>query len=353
MINTGLRSQNGNIFVPRKREGTKTFLDVPMELRKKDFNSPSGKFFMKIFPEGIKECFQRAILKTGIESEDTFWWLRYVLAEDEKGEPVSPITQWVYDNPYNPRVFKYLYGEDDALSEMDKGFIFTPGASAIYDRLQSMIDRLPQIIRNERRRLKLKAKEKYVIYNIGSAYGLDTIYMMAENPELMDLVKIVHIDPDAKSLLCGQRYAKKLGIEKCFEFLPSKIEEANVDQAHMLLFIGMFCPVPTKKCVLTLKFISKFLLEDGLAIFSTVQEKMLMDGPILDFIMWTCGWRMYFKSDQEPGQIARFAGLVHEDSMDWEDEPGHNRMTVARKPKRSFWGSIGKSLSFTRAMLFM
>ncbi len=353
MSSVKLRSQNDNIFVPRKREGTKTFLDVPMELRKKDFDSLSGQFFMKTLPEGIRECFQRAILETGIESEDTLWWLKYVLSEDEKGDPVSPITRWTYDNPYNPRSFKYLYGEEDALSEMDKGYIFTPGASAIYDRLQTVIDHLPQVIKNERKRLNLKENDKYIIYNIGSAYGLDTIYMMAENPELKDLVKIIHIDPDKKSLFCGQRYAKKLEVSQSFEFIPKKIEEANVGQAHMLLFVGMFCPVPTKKCVLTLKFISRFLVKNGIAIFSTVQEKMLMDGPILDFIMWASGWRMYFKSDQEPGQIARFAGLVHEKNMDWEDELGHNRMTVARKPKGSFWGSVGKALDFTKAMLFL
>ena len=84
MSSVKLRSQNDNIFVPRKREGTKTFLDVPMELRKKDFNSPSGQFFMKTLPEGIRECFQRAILETGIESEDTLWWLKYVLLRMKK-----------------------------------------------------------------------------------------------------------------------------------------------------------------------------------------------------------------------------------------------------------------------------
>ena len=356
MANLNSIANEENIFIPRNRKGTKTFLDVPLELRERDFNSPSGKFFMRTIPEGIRECFQRAILETGIESEDAFWWLKYVLSEDENGRPVSPISRWTYENPYNPRSFKYLYGEEDALSEMDKGYILTPGAHAIYARLQCIIDHLPQVIRNERKKLGLKKKEKYVIYNVGSAYGLDTIYMMAENPDLMDLVKIVHIDPDKTSLFCGQQYAKKLGVDKCFEFIPNKIDSANMNadrnKAHMLLFIGMFCPVPTRKCVLTLKFISRFLVEEGIAIFSTVQEKMLMDGPILDFIMWTYGWRMYFKSEKEPGQIARFAGLIHEEEMDWEDELGHNRMTVARKPKNSFWGSIGKMIKST-SILFL
>ncbi len=329
------RNLNNDVFIPCKRRGTKTFLDVPMELRKKDFNSYSGQFFMKILPEDIRECFQRAILKTGIKSKDALQWLKYALSDDEKGKPISLIAQWTYDNPYNPRSLKYLYGEEDALSELDKGYILTLGASAIYSRLQCIIDHLPQVIRNERIRLGLGAKEKYIVYNVGSAYGLDTIYMMMENPDLRDLVKIVHIDPDEESLSCGQYCTEKLGVENSFEFLPQKIEEADIEQAHMLLFIGMFCTVPTKICILTLKLISKFFKKDGIAIFSTVQEKMLMDGPILDFIMWTYGWRMYFKFDSEPGQIAELAGLIHEKNLDWEDELGHNRMTVARKPKYS------------------
>jgi hypothetical protein len=40
---------------------------------------------------------------------------------------------------------------------------------------------------------------------------------------------------------------------------------------------------------------------------------------------------MYFKSDDEPGKIVASAGLLHEKQLDWEDDYGYNRMTVARK----------------------
>lgn len=318
------------VFVPRKRQGTKSFLDVPLELRKADFNSPAGRYLMKILPLEIAEALKKAVLETGIESEDAQKWFDYATSGDGE-RTISPIAQWVSKNPYNPKAFLYLYGEQDALSPLDLGYIMTSGASAIYQRLQSLIDRLPGIILEERKKLGLKDSEKYVIYNVGSAFSLDTIYMMAENPELHQLVRVVCIDPDFESLDCGRQYAEKLGLIDCIEFIPKKIEEADVGQAHMVLFIGMFCPVPTEACESTLSFIGSFIVDNGIVIFSTVQEKMLMSGPILDFIMWSYCWRMYFKSDDEPGKIVVSAGLFHEKELDWEDDYGYNRMTVARK----------------------
>jgi len=104
--------------------------------------------------------------------------------------------------------------------------------------------------------------------------------------------------------------------------------------------------------LLTLNFIKKHVKENGIVIFSTVQEKMLMGGPILDFIMWTYGWRMYFKADDEPGKMATSAGYKHEKRMDWEDDYGYNRMTVARKPKTSFLRVISNTAKQIKLLLF-
>jgi len=324
-----INSHEGS-FVPLPRTGTKSFLDVSPELKERDFQSDSGRHFMNTLPPDVSEHFKRAIMETGIESEDTLKYLKYVLSTDGAGKPVSPIAQWVNENPYNPRAFKYIYREEDALSPMDYGYTITAGAYGIYLRLQSLVDRLPGIIRGERKRLGLKPNEPYVIYNLGSAYSLDTIYAMSKDKDLNALARIVCVDPDGESLGYGQRLVEKLGVADCFEFIPKKMEDADLNQAHMILFIGMFCPVPTEKCILTMKFVKKHIKEDGIIVFSTVQEKMLMGGPILDFIMWSYGWRMYFKADDEPGWIATQAGYVHDKSMDWEDGIGYNRMTVAR-----------------------
>jgi len=345
------RNEKEGVLVPKKRKGTKNFMDVSLELRKKDFESKAGRYFVDILPVGVQKSLKRAVLETGIESEDGLKWLKHALSDNGNGHPNSPIARGVYEDPYNPRAFKYLYGEEDALSEMDKGYIFTSGAHAIYLRLQSIIEKLPDVIKKERRKLKLKKSEKFVIFNIGAAYGLDTIYMMVEHPELADKVEIVHIDPDEDSLVCGMKYAEKLGVIKSFKFVTEKVENYEKGKAHMILFIGMFCPTPTRQCIFTLKFIKKFLVENGVVIFSTVQEKMLMEGPILDFIMWTYGWRMYFKADDEPGQIATLAGLKHEKAMDWEDEIGHNRMTVARNPKPSVLGRVGDVFKLVKALV--
>ena len=339
-------------FIPRKRPGTKNFFDVPIELRKKDFQSESGQHFMKILPPDVGECLKRAILHTGIASVDTLKWLDYALSGGNgSGKPVSPISQWVKANPYNPKPFKYIYREEDALSPVDYGYVITTGARGIYQRLQSLIVRLPGIIRDERKRFGLGQNEKYVIYNLGSAYSLDTIYAVSKNPELKDLVQIVCVDPDEESLGYGKRLAEKLGVAECFEFIPKKMEETGLEQAHLVLFIGMFCVVPSKKIILTMKYIKKHVKEEGIIIFSTVQEKMLMGGPILDYIMWSCGWRMYFKSDDEPGWIARQAGYIHDKRMDFEDNFGYNRMTVARNPKFSIVRAIGDAIKFAKVLM--
>lgn len=78
---------------------------------------------------------------------------------------------------------------------------------------------------------------------------------------------------------------------------------------------------------------------------------MLMGGPILDFIMWCYGWRMYFKTDKESARIAAFAGLTHEKGMDWEDELGYNRMTVARNVKHSVFKKFGDAARLVRILM--
>lgn len=78
-----------------------------------------------------------------------------------------------------------------------------------------------------------------------------------------------------------------------------------------------------------------------------------MGGPILDFIMWSYGWRMYFKADDEPGWIARQAGYIHDKQMDFDDELGYNRMTVARKPKFSIVGAIRDFVNFAKVLMMM
>ncbi len=324
--------KNEGKLIPRQRIGTQTFMDVPRELKEMDFQSNAGRYLMNILPEDVGRSFKRAIMETGIESEEALEWVSYALSEDRSGRPISPIARWIHENPYNPRTFKYIYREEDATTLLDYGLMITSGAYGIYLRLQSLIDHLPVVIREERKRFGLGSGKPYIIYNIGSAYSLDTIYAVSKDPELQDLVRIVCVDPDNESLNYGRKLAEKSGQRNCFEFIPKKVEEAGLDQAHMVLFIGMFCPVPTERCIPTLQLIKRHTIEQGLIIFSTVQEKMLMGGPILDFIMWSLGWRMFFKSNDEPGQIAKLAGYIHEKGMDWEDGLGFNRITVARRP---------------------
>jgi SAM-dependent methyltransferase len=291
-------------------------------------------------------------METGIESVDTIKWLEYVLSNCLiTDSPVSSISQSVNVNPYNPYPFKFIYHEADVLSLLDSWYVNTIGARAIKNRLDILVNRLPKIIHEERRRLNICPNEKYIIYNLGSAYSLDTIYAVVNNPELKDLVRIFCVDPDKESLDYGKALAEKLGVSDCFEFIPKKMQDAELGQAHLIMFIGMFCVVPSKKIALIMSSIKKYVKKDGIVIFSTVQEKMLMDGPILDFTMWSCGWRMYFKTDDEPGRLAWQAGYIHERLMDFEDDFGHNRITVARRPRFSIARAIGDAVKLIKIFL--
>ena len=131
---------------PKKRPGTKTFLDVPLELREKDLNSPSGKWFLANMPATIGRHFTNAILHSGIESADALAWLDYVTSRNNNGKLISAISHNVRSNPFDPTNFQYLYGEQDIPTTLDAGYVLSAGAHGIYLRLQSIIDRLPGII---------------------------------------------------------------------------------------------------------------------------------------------------------------------------------------------------------------
>lgn len=323
---------NDQVFVPKKRPGTKTYLDISIQDRVKDLRKSAGQCFLKALPREIRHDFVNAFLYAGIQSPETLRWVNFVTSANNGGKAFSETSKIIRNDPHNPKTFLFLYGERDFPTGYDRGYPLLDGSDAIFRRMQSIVDRLPEIILSERRSLLLREDEKYVIYNIGSAFSLDSIYILMENEFINRLVKFVCIDPDEESLNCGKRYAEQLGLTTdSIEFLPVKLEDVDAkNKAHMLLIIGIFCPIKTKGCVFLLKEMSKYLLPGGLAIFSTVQERMVENNPLIDFMMWGGGWTMNYKKDQEPGVIAKLAGFSHEKFSDWEDELGFNRMTVAR-----------------------
>lgn len=325
-----ITNQSRGKLIPVPRLGTKTFQHVPRHLIDKDFESSSGRYFLNIMPEQVAEDIKRALYETGMHSEEALSFIQYATSNHSGGGPISTIAQQVYKNPTNPRAFARLYGLVDS-DRFDIGHIFTTGAHAIYLRLQTLIENLPKVIMDERERLGLSENDPYVILNIGCAYALDTIHAVHENPHLKKCVKVYCIDPDADSLATAKHLASQLDVSSCFEFIPERVEKAIFPAGHMMLFIGMFCNAPTEKAIFVLKLMQKYLADDAIIIFSTVQTEMLMNGPILDFMMWCYGWTMYFKDPEEPAMMVKEAGLFHEKEMDWEDSLGFNRMTVARK----------------------
>ncbi len=323
------KRQKDEIFVPVKRTGTKNFMDVPYERKLEDMASGYASLFIRDLERGYREDFIRAFLYEGIASVENLRWLDFVT---KGSSPVSEITSWVRESPYNPRVFKKLYGLEDVKSVFDRGFVLSPGAHAIYLRLQSIIRELPAIILAERKRLGLSSSQRYVIYNVGAAYALDAIGILLENPELQQLVSFVCIDPDEESCNCAEKIIREHNLDRrAIQVIVKKIENVRLfAKADAIMFIGMACPMPNSIIQRSLKSMRYFLKEGGLFILSTVQEKMLYDGPVLDLVMWSAGWTMFFKGDEEPGQLLEASGYSHQKNLDWEDSLGHNRMSVGR-----------------------
>jgi hypothetical protein len=61
---------------------------------------------------------------------------------------------------------------------------------------------------------------------------------------------------------------------------------------------------------------------------------MVEEDPVTDFIMRLAGWRMGYKDDQEPAEIARMAGW--EPFYEFFDEPLRYNCMVAARLKWSF-----------------
>jgi hypothetical protein len=315
----------------KRRSETKTYLDLPLSNRISDLiNSEAGKFLKNALPHEIYQLVQQTLIQ-GTDSEFGQQLKTYLLGSDDNGT-VSMINRMVDNNWKDPEVFKYIYRIDQPDTKFDNFYIQTTGAIAIHNRLTTLIRTLPRIVDSERKRQGLKEGQLLLIDNIGSGHALDTLGMLKENPELARKVHVRCIDPDQTTMNFAKAKVRELGLENSFEFIGKPVQNVPTRNAHMLLMIGMFCPVPTtifKKSIDNLKI---FCRPDGIIIFSTVQEKMLQDGPLLDMMMELQGWHMYFKTETEPDDIAREVGWIPEESF--VDDYQFNKMTIARLPKK-------------------
>jgi SAM-dependent methyltransferase len=296
-----------------------TFADIPS--REKFLASPEALYLLGALGPDIARKLEECFLSTGLAGKD----IREVHVHFVEH---SDIIRIVTASPSSAETFEYLYHKRPVEKEIDPYFLRAKAAIGIKQRLMALKRHLPDIIRNEISRLALKKGERFVVFNVGSGPGHDMIEVLHENRELSEVVRVVCIDPDAPMLEIGERRVKELGLSNSFDFVPHKFSDVDLGKSHMVLMIGILCPMPQKACIKILKNTSNFVYPSGTVVYNTVQTRMVKGDPLCDFIMRMAGWHMDYKKYSTSIEIARLAGLRPESSF--FDSLGYNCMVVAR-----------------------
>lgn len=300
-----------------------TFADI--DGREQFLETPEARYLLSLMPPHIKASFTK-IYMSGDISDNRLMDLCGFFHQRSK------IFRIVTGATSSAETFEYLYHKRPVDHDVDKYFIMSRAAQGIYSRLTSLIENLPGIIKTFLDQMDSLNIGRYTIFNLGSGPGHDMIEILRLNPNLRERVHVFNIDPDESMLAIGQDIVVKAGLSESFTFVPQKFGKSDIGKAHMILMIGILCPVPTTVCVSTLQYVANFVQPSGAVVFNTVQVKMIAEDPLTDFIMRMAGWHMHYKQAEEPLKIAKAAGLEPAGSFfdDWE----YNRVIVARKPAR-------------------
>lgn len=308
---------------------SKTFMDIPRNIRLKKLENLRTADLKMAVPPKIWKDIMRVYLDVGVESPEGKRVLEWICAH-------SKISPAVAGRPSDAGPFQYIYRFEAPDTPLDEYYVRSNSATAIHLRMVALEDNLPGIIRREIKRQGLKPGEKFVILDVGSGPG-DAIRKALRKKHHSDLAKrcLVHcVDPDEKSIRLGEKLAKKDGLSDCFRFhtmtMKQFSKEVGLAGAHLMLVIGLLCPAKSEDCIQILSELRWHSRPDGLVIYSTVQEKMIMGDPFLDVFMRILGWHMDFKSEAEAKRIGLKAGWKPEDAF--YDLMEYNRMTIARHP---------------------
>jgi len=301
----------------------------------------AAKYWQSVLPGNIWLDVADVFNSGNINSETAERLRKYFLEHSE-------FFQRVKSRPSDAYIFNYLYQLRNVTNPIDKFFPKCQSAIAIYERLVALKKKLPELIMDERERLKLNPKEKYLIDNVGSGDAPESIGMLIKNPGLVPLVHIRCVDTDKACLDRARQRVEEAGITEAFEFINQDIQKVKPRGAHMLLVIGILCPIKSKTCVKILDGLRLYSQTNGIVVFSTVQRTMIQGDPLCDLVMRLAGWIMAFKSYNEPAQIAAVAGWEPKGFFD--DSMGFNRMTVAHLNPN--WGVFVKRILFKFKLAF-
>ena len=299
---------------------TKTFFDIPN--RSWALETPEANFLKSKLPREIWRNLQKTFLETGLGSIEAEALFEYFWEN-------SAMTKSVKVRPSDAIPFEHIYRRLPTTSDVDEYFIRSKSAVGIYLRLLSLKDNLPHILRTGICEADLKENEKFIVLNAGSGPSHEMIDVLAANSDLAEMVHVLAVDTDEASLEIGRKRVAELELNNVFEFIAASFTEIPPAKAHMILLIGILCPLPSSIGEKILQSMLTHCRAEGKIIYSTVQEEMIQGDPLLDVFMRGLQWKMDYKTEAEAVRIAESSGWKVEGAF--YDALQYNRMTIAKK----------------------
>ncbi len=299
---------------------TKTFFDIPN--RNWALETPEALFLKSKLPPQVWGNLEKTFLETGLDSSESEALFEYFFEN-------SSMTKSVKARPSDAIPFEHIYRRQSTNSDVDEYFIRSKSAVGIFLRLLSLKDNLPQILRMGISEAGLKGNEKFIVLNAGSGPSHEMIEILSANRDLAEMVHVLAVDTDEASLDIGRKRVAELELQNSFEFRANSFGEIPPARAHLILLIGILCPLPSSIGVKVLQSMTAHCRTEGRIIYSTVQEEMIQGDPLLDVFMRGLQWKMDYKTEAEAERIGKRSGWTVEGTF--YDALKYNRMTIARK----------------------
>jgi hypothetical protein len=289
-----------------------SYTDVPN--REKGLESNEARTLLKNLPQQIREKFISCFLDPACEH------LQEVTDYFVDNSEVTKVTKY---SPGSAAIFEYLYNRQSP-SEIDKYYMECKGGIATYNRLIALEEHLPDLIKN------IHNGHCILIDNVGSGPGRDMIGVLKRNPEIAKIVHVRNIDIDKSALDLGEKLVQEIGLSESFSFIAKPFNEIEPRDAHIILLIGVLCPLKMRICRSILKGLWPYTRQGGHVVYSTAQTRMVEEDPLTDYIMRFTGFHLVYKTDTEAMDLADATGW--RPVRQFFDEPYHYHcMTVAIK----------------------
>lgn len=296
-----------------------TFWDVPD--REWALKTPEALYLESQLPEVLRGALRSAFLETGLDGDAAAALFDHL-------SHISALTRTVKARPSDALPFEQIYRRMPTSEGVDQYFVRSKGAIGIYLRHLALTDSLPHVLRKGIVDADLGSGEKFIVLNAGSGPSHEMIDILAAHRDLSRVIKVIAVDTDDASLEIGRKRVAELQLRDSFEFRQASFTEIPSACAHMILLIGILCPLPSSLCIQVLRQIASHCLARGTIVYSTVQDVMLQGDPLLDMFMRGLSWCMDYKTDVEADRIGLRAGWQIRNVF--YDALNYNRMTIAR-----------------------